>query len=74
MTEEEAKTKWCALGRKPIAILSGTIQQNCIASGCMMWRWHVRPGEYMRTDYPNDAINDSHPVSGDGYCGLAGKP
>ena len=71
MTEEEAKTKWCSFAR--VATLAGNAVGNigadtktrqmiplahCIGSDCMAWRVHP----------------DRSEDSGEGYCGLAGKP
>ena len=70
MTEDEAKTKWCPMTRVQNFSMdrSGAINRSnfdagntlCIASKCMMWRWHdpqyAEPGE-------------RH-----GYCGIAGSP
>lgn len=62
MDEEEARTKWC-----PFA--DGTGNANCLASGCMAWRWAYSPKNVQ-----------SHPVTqtpvrtNEGYCGLAGVP
>lgn len=57
LTEEDAKTKRCQEGfgdryqSSPI---------NCIASGCMAWRWQY--GE----------LDEEAPRPG--YCGKAGRP
>lgn len=65
-TEEEAKKKWCPMSRKESYGVSGEStgsynrddgNVDCIASDCMMWRW-------------KEAAMD---VSGEGFCGLAGK-
>ena len=44
VTEAKAKTKWCPMvrpaqhnhNRKPDG---NYVEPNCIASGCMLWRW-----------------------------------
>ncbi|MFH2074326.1 MAG: hypothetical protein ABIJ57_03120 [Pseudomonadota bacterium] len=67
MTEEGAKTKWCAntqtrnMADTPQATAASW--QNCIASACMMWRWELTREEAENGHYPKD-----------GYCGLAGRP
>jgi hypothetical protein len=64
MTEQEAKTKWC-----PMASLrqnrwtSGNFETysqftKCLGSLCMMWR-----SKYVWDE-----------KTGEGYCGLGGKP
>lgn len=68
LTEDEAKTKWCPMGRRWTAGPSGAATTNvgacCIASGCMMWRRLSALDENGRMMTP-----EVH-----GYCGLAGKP
>lgn len=68
LTEAEAKTRQCPEGivRQPIAA-HHEFQYgvpNCIASGCMAWRWVDEP--------------PANRVSGEdkwrGYCGKAGHP
>jgi len=79
MTEEEARKKWCPMAR----VFSGTNQwvcacnrnmldrdskkANCIASDCMMWRWHpkfVPPGKTVNLDDIKQTL---------GYCGKGGR-
>ena len=73
MTEQEARTKWCPMVRitwyptpAPETSISGwnrdEMNTNCMASDCMMWRWHGgrRPEKQME--------------AARGYCGLGGKP
>jgi hypothetical protein len=38
VTEEQARTKWCAMVGKRAA-LTGRDNANCLAAGCMAWRW-----------------------------------
>ena len=68
MTEQEARTKWCPSVRVELfgnAVVvnryKGKLEEtyNCIASDCMMWRWHS----------PSKS-----PEKRSGYCGLGGKP
>ena len=75
MTEDEARKKWCPMGRERFTehICSGSGNINpeavnhkpdktlCIASECMLWRW-----DGVRIEGAEDAW--------DGHCGLAGKP
>lgn len=65
MTEDEAKQKWCPQVRfsqwtdqmlSNRSDFSGAT--NCLASGCMAWRW--------------EDIAMRKPI--DGYCGLSGRP
>ena len=70
MTEDEAKTKWCAMVRfhngldgdvycsHPIGVVTDSAAL-CIASGCMMWR---------------TTLHGTEGKVYEGYCGLAGKP
>jgi hypothetical protein len=62
MTEDEARKKWCPMGRHSFTTHRGEASVNrpvelslCIASACMMWRW--------------DDVFDLE----SGYCGLAGE-
>lgn len=64
LTEEQARKKFCP-------ILDG---RNCIASGCMMWRWHRGQCEVWLTKQIAELEGDT--LIGDdvvGYCGLAGS-
>lgn len=104
LTEEEARTRRCQEGFGPPLSANGTpmmtaatavytaIQtapQNCIASGCMAWRW-VEP-VYVECTTPHsvDPGGDWRQIEakpgeyqrwrrlktpGGGYCGKAGKP
>lgn len=61
MTEAEAKRKWCPMFRLSPdgsnADADGGQRTKCIATACMMWRWH-------RVDVKTGLS---------GYCGLAGR-
>ena len=61
--EKEARKKRCPNNRK----------NNCVTSGCMMWRWYDGPGgrAMFNRDY---SLNYLEPRLRRGYCGLAGKP
>lgn len=85
MTEDEAKTKWCAFSRFAFpngatANREGEMDEmhpymhkatRCVGSSCMMWR---------ETD--NEPVPKCQPAGSQepvtyhaaGYCGLAGKP
>jgi hypothetical protein len=58
MKEQDAKTKWCPMKKLKL----------CIASDCMIWRWHHEPplNDYSSKNTPYSKIS--------GYCGLGGKP
>lgn len=63
LTREEARMKWCPLGREsdPCTPESVTNREcGCVASSCMMWRERIEDDGTMRW-----------PV---GYCGMAGRP
>ena len=69
MTEEEAKKKWCPESRHSFDEQTGPgwntgESHNCIGSRCMAWRW---------IPSVNTAGRPVH-GSGNGFCGLAGKP
>jgi hypothetical protein len=78
MTEDEAKTKWCAHVRHtalPMSNGDSAMYDNrssevafhaaarCIASECMAWRWE-----------PIRGFSDEEMTPFKGYCGLAGRP
>lgn len=87
MTEDEARTKWCPMGR-----FSGGGQGQsavnrdnkdrpitaCIASDCMMWRWTQRMAN--EAEYEQQFSSPMHvtPVKPEyentehGFCGLTG--
>lgn len=53
-------------------------QLNCVASGCMAWRWGRVEGEVMAATVDHVASVSPGSVSfsparGGGYCGLAGN-
>ena len=61
MKTEEAKTRWC-----PYMAVLNVIDENCIAEGCMAWRWKEESVLDERCGISNElSVND-------GYCGLAG--
>lgn len=77
MTEQEARTKWCPMVRitwyptpAPETSISGwnrdEMNTNCMASDCMMWRWHLRGAMV------DDKYDENYPL--EGHCGLGGKP
>lgn len=82
MTEDEAKAKWCPMARvgsdntglgslnRDWAKGPYTHSAQCIASGCMMWRWLVPPN--MVNVYREAQKDDS--LEATGFCGLAGVP
>ena len=62
MTEQEAKTKWCPMMRSSTGVFDKhrePANNDCIGSGCMMWRWD----EWAE----GGRVEDKH-----GHCGLAG--
>lgn len=83
LTEEDARQKWC-----PYVHLDRSIEQpegaheNCMASGCMQWRWAVHyTDDYYQLGteaFCRSKIEDSRaPYEGcelRGYCGLSGRP
>jgi len=46
-------------------------KQNCIASECMVWRWHGQLPIEAAPDAPSRMEKHGQPI---GFCGLAGKP
>lgn len=72
VTEEQSRKKWCPQLRvmdmsNGFAIATnlgghGLLDNCCIASDCMMWRWY------------NRTIGETRENVGKGFCGLAGKP
>lgn len=81
MTEDEAKTKWCPMARVGSSSSgNGALNKDwargpvaasmCIASECMMWRWHLRS---LPRDYPHQPPMVETSKT-EGYCGLAGAP
>lgn len=88
MTEDDAKTKWCPMFRRSMALSpkgSNTIinnreldpvrrSSNCIGTECMAWR-SMNPG----SEDIDPAVEDAGTVISfvfvpHGYCGLAGEP
>jgi hypothetical protein len=75
MTEAEAIECWCPFARMvlstnyPAAVNRDIVAQragqsvNCIASGCMAWRWDHAANFDRRLGTPQQ-----------GHCGLAGRP
>lgn len=78
-TEAEAKTKACFraatfAGSQQIADGPGP---NCIASGCMAWRWqkeYVNKKTGLPVSGPNLAVDAEWRPTGLGFCGLAHPP
>lgn len=73
LNEDEAKTKVCPVMSGPAAVAevgSWIEKTNCLASGCMAWRWLDRksPKELeARKSWPLiPNTNEEPPV---GYCG-----
>lgn len=72
MTEDEAKTKWCPMVRCDEMHNRGQANRpdgsyNCIASGCMMWRWDKNEIRHPDSGRVVDTKN-----ADTGYCGVAG--
>jgi hypothetical protein len=57
LTEDEAKKKWCPLARDNRSEDDESVV-DCLASGCMFWRWSHQDTNGMPT----------------GFCGGAGLP
>ena len=74
MTEKEAGEKWCA-------VMNQDGGEQCLASHCMMWRWHQNKVQFFQCKAVFDAKTTEcyvcktqlDPYSS-GYCGLAGVP
>lgn len=63
MTEEEAKTKWCPMAKT-------SIDENCIASGCMMWVWDTSPQMLRHQAAAMDVRATRGNLEACGHCGL----
>ena len=57
------------------------VSSKCVASDCMMWRWTIEPSPSIpmcTVDRDGKKIAGSEyrtiEITGEGYCGLAGKP
>lgn len=85
-TEEEAKVKWCPMGRVSASSEGdtqgttinrmdnhvGTVDfTNCLASSCMMWRWVMLCNGNDTLQHPTRII-PIYEQTEKGYCGLAG--
>jgi hypothetical protein len=75
MTEEEAKEKWCPMARCADPENSAInkvyfedINNRCLATGCMMWRWEITPEAQKLNNHQNPPGH----IIADGYCGLGG--
>lgn len=86
MTEDEARKKVCPLTfcepypptnsmgmGSSVTVYSTRRSRDCIASGCMAWRWSLKDNplysKYMATTEPASIADDEH-----GYCGAFGVP
>ena len=76
MTEDQAKTKWCAYSGVTMTEwrVSGVTNPlgNCIGAACMQWRQAWRG-----TRDKTAVIYGENAPQGwteEGYCGLAGRP
>lgn len=80
MTEDEAKSRWCPMGAKPMSsnTLGYTTMTSCIGSKCMMWQWD-KFNEWQTAKWTGQYIDEKGNLivetSGTptGYCGLARK-
>ena len=81
MTEDEARKKVCPyFARELVAAGYATDDANCLGSGCMLWREEMiiynltqdAPQESL-TKWSTKDEKEFRPT-GNGYCGLAGKP
>ncbi len=78
-TEKRASEKWCPmtapedLHGSPRIAAAG---HNCIASGCMMWRWD----KYVMFFPETNSLRTASVIDGKdlgapkGFCGLRGQP
>ena len=72
MTENEAREKWCPFVQYrttdygPRSNMPNNEDGFCVASDCMAWReiWYS----------PYGSPHGTRQSTGEGYCGLAGKP
>lgn len=68
MTEDEAKTKWCSqTDRRSDGEPENDAHFNCLASGCMMWRWFEQEHEDC------EGFPDGPPEDGDGWYKIGDK-
>lgn len=80
MTEDEAKTKWCPMTRAGDINLGATENRpdgsfNCLASGCMMWRWTTYYKNSKTGEAPmKPGAYETGTAAQNGYCGLGGHP